>query len=221
MPPHKRKNSTIEILKPWQLVWEFFIDHNIPLFPNSDSLPHGYDGEFLVLGPQTMIETDISSVAQLIDLVQSFWSTLTIELGDESAQFEWNYLGLSSERELYISYLTSVFWKNQTIFEHLGEYNELVAHPWKCLNYIPQLHEPVECSLATDNFSQKSLDFVHMVSQNIHRSEYNPYIIHSNQGSFQWSITIPDTFIIEGVLLSTEEGLKNRVDIIPLTEIVI
>lgn len=229
MPAHTVRNESDDVLVYWRHVWSFFLQHNIPVFATQASMPRVYDTDYLVLSPQTSIRMSVGSVSQMLDRLMELYVWLQVcydtsthtDTAVELFSFEWNYLGLVSERNAYIEYLTELFWRHQTVFEGSQYYSRFVSLPWLCSNVIPELEQTIEFQLPTDYFSAKSVQFVAMVAHNLTVAEYNPYLIHSDSASLQWTITLPNMYELQGSLQQNKGSLTINIHMIPLTDIVI
>jgi len=169
----------------------------------------------------TKIRSHVDSMNDVFDSIVSLWKDIDYHIEDSQPELVWNYLGLSDERTEYLEYLIQYFWQNQASYEGLSNYLEIVEQPWKILNHPDLVEYDQAIQLPTDFFSDKSIQFVEMVGNNVPTAKYNPYMIHTDKGSFQWTLLLEDFFIIQGALINEEKGLFHTISVLALTEIVI
>lgn len=142
----------------------------------------------------------LAKLKQLHALINSLLKSKKISL-------EWNYLGLAADRENYLKLLEDFFWQNQNEQEIIAhqEYLSWLENPWKLLNQATNLG--LDIPLATNFFTDSSLNFFENLEQTLasatNTTNFQPYLIVSDQASFQWSINLEGEKIISGVVISS------------------
>ena len=149
------------------------------------------------------LENVVDGLAKL----KQFHTLINSLLKSKKVSLEWNYLGLAADRENYLKLLEDFFWQNQNEQEIIAheEYLSWLENPWKLLNQTTNLG--LDIPLASDFFTDSSLNFFENLEQTLasatNTTNFQPYLIVSDQASFQWSINLESEKIISGVVISS------------------
>lgn len=149
------------------------------------------------------LENVVDGLAKL----KQFHALINSLLKSKKVSLEWNYLGLAADRENYLKLLEDFFWQNQNEQEIIAheEYLSWLENPWKLLNQATNLG--LDIPLASNFFTDSSLNFFENLEQTLasatNTTSFQPYLIVSDQASFQWSINLESEKIISGVVISS------------------
>lgn len=124
----------------------------------------------------------------------------------------WNYLGSSSERQIYLNYLNQIFWENQTDEKLLqvSNYRQLLEKSFLIANYFYLFEQ--NFLLPSDFWEEKTVTFFSELNQKMAGFEYQPFLVHSNAGSLQWQLHIDSKMFLNGVIYNQKGSLWQAID---------
>ena len=134
-----------------------------------------------------------------------------IETQVNTAEFSWNYLGNSEEKDLYIDYLKSIFWtiQNDERVQSMEDFSEVLESPWKVTRWADDLG--LKLSLAGDTFNDKTLGFIDGVDQKLKGWNIEPFLINHESATFHWEIVAGNKYFFSGYVTKEDKQLVNHI----------
>jgi len=234
MPAHVQPVFTSVQTRFWQHIWQFFMSRNFVLYtPSTACYSNSFnDTAILFLDTPGYCEQTITSFeagieiafllrTQVVEIIRANRKELSSllqqkqkkELADTGwkIEFLWNYLGKNEERSQYLTYLHQLFWKNQqdeSLQAHPA-FSSLLEEPWRLGRYTSDfdfdIYQP------TEFFDDSTTTFLENLQKTMNEWTFDPYLVCSDLGSFQWQIRISSQFALSGSIWKQGKQLKQRI----------